>query len=1223
MPSRQVTDIRFPYGGLVRKTAYQGQPPYTTPDCLNVWPFDALEGRGGGGSRPGLVRAVHDPVGGLGGKPVRMMANLPVVANDGFTVAQDSFEDSFGADYWTTASWIGTQPGIVDQSLAGMTEVGECGVVYKALPLDLTEAYSVDLAIVPYNGAHWGTYSIFAQMDNTTPNAIQNGIVVNLTMTGTDGTFYGNLQRYVNGACVEYPFATGDDGSALAGVFSVVVNGNVVKAYWRGQELIEHHNITAASGSRVGFGLNCPTAGGACLVSAFRCQYYSATKNPSRRTLLVASGNGKLYRERFAGMLEEVDFDGTFVSDRRFWAVDRGQQLFIADHGPVKVDGTDGVVLSNGVSLSASGVTDWTALGIQSDSDVVVISNGTGAVADGSYRIAAISTTGLTLASTVGGGGTCAYEVVRAPKVYDATTDAVSVMEATAGDVPANCRLICRYRDRIVLAKGHQWWMSRQGYPLDWDLSQPASDGARALTGASSDAGRIGEPITALIPHSDDYMIFACAYSLWVLRGDAGYGGQMGAVSRAVGVVDAGAWCWGPKGELYFLSHDGVYVLPAGAQGPPISVSRERLPKELMDVDPEKWNVSMAYDGLARKVHISLTPIGADCGAAAAPEAPEEPITESPTTEAPVAPDPAPLEALCVTFSELPEGMAVLDTTSQWQVFKLSDTEYVRETDDYRIKLWAANGRWRLAAQEFGTGLSAEGVGGVSAGPVSGDFCGFGDMNDLPASVVLQLNYGVDIFPVGEYTLAIENLSPPFQATYIYRPSCSGLSDLPNLTPRVAFDGMTGDLEWLNFYSDGVLLLGLVWTPCSEAESIECEGGDEGKAVFESAALFPTGQSKTYRVRLSNVDGATWTLAVWNDADGVVYEESRTASICAFSGTYGEATVSGDVSTHYLAVEYLYIVDSSGVAPRWKVRTLGDTYWQSNRSGTEICCKPDSTENGGYLPVITYDFNGREDYLANPPVVIADPVVSPVIATVSAWSYLDLAGNSFAVAFDGLTGAAAAAVGDEYHQLDFLGGVWVKVLEDGWFIRLAWDGSAEPTPTPTPAVVGWVLSIVRDGTVYYSMTGVEVECDPVGSYSGGGGTATLVDAEDAPAVCETCEDLSTETFSVTFSGLTGDLATYIGNGTAHTVEWIPREYAHGIAAGEGVCVWQKILTHDVTISLINNKSSWGLLIWSSENIDGKSYSLWSGTLSATICDPAGSYICDPGYVASGITGVVS
>jgi hypothetical protein len=183
-------------------------------------------------------------------------------------------------------------------------------------------------------------------------------------------------------------------------------------------------------------------------------------------------------------------------------------------------------------------------------------------------------------------------------------------MHATAGQVPSGCKLICRYLDRIVLAGAeiapHVWYMARQSDPLDWDYS--ADDSQRAVAGLASEAGVPGDPITALVPHSDDYLLIACRNSLWRLRGDPAYGGSLDSLSHTVGIVGPNAWCIGPSGEVVFLSLDGIYALPPGGNSYPISVSREVLPQEFLNLDPASVTVSLEYDVHGRGVHIYLTP---------------------------------------------------------------------------------------------------------------------------------------------------------------------------------------------------------------------------------------------------------------------------------------------------------------------------------------------------------------------------------------------------------------------------------------------------------------------------------------------------------------------------------------------------------------------------------------------------------------------------------------
>ena len=194
--------------------------------------------------------------------------------------------------------------------------------------------------------------------------------------------------------------------------------------------------------------------------------------------------------------------------------------------------------------------------------------------------------------------------------VWDPSSPAdVDYLDITTGTPPENCPLICTYRDRIVLAgPNHVWYMSRICTPGDWNFACDLDDPGRAVAGASSDAGMIGEPITALIPYSDEFLVFGCVNSIWVLKGDPAYGGRIDAVSYDIGVLSGASWCRTPDDSIVFLSRDGLYLLKAGATGKPESLSRYRVPDDLLSLDPVSNRISMGYNLIQEGIHISVTP---------------------------------------------------------------------------------------------------------------------------------------------------------------------------------------------------------------------------------------------------------------------------------------------------------------------------------------------------------------------------------------------------------------------------------------------------------------------------------------------------------------------------------------------------------------------------------------------------------------------------------------
>ena len=608
MAQRSRKSVHFPLGGLNRNRSYKEQAPYSTMDCLNVRPKAIIEGRERGGSRPGLDRSHLESL----SSEVRFLEPMILLPTDGFTVFSDTFGGTVMASNWTITDGS-TLPNILPTSLASIDDsVADASVVLDDLPtLDISQAYTVELYVVPWNGAHHGKYTLYLRMDNSSPDPIVDGVVVELDLGGsgggsvTDGTWTGTITSYTSSTPTVTGMTGGSNGQAEPGWLIVSVSGDDVSVWWNGTQIAASVAVDAHSGRRTGFSLECTESGGLNLAWVYRVQYYGTSN--SLRSMLVASAGGNIYYESTYGRMTQFTSDLTVRSDVGLNVAQSGQKLYIADHG-WRVNGTDGVTTSTPDTLDAASVSDWTAHGIDVDDDVVVISNVGGATVAGTYKISSIASGALTLA-TDPGAGTCSFRVERAPKVYDPIAGTLAIMAATAGQVPGGCPLVCRYLDRIVFGcaetAAHVWYMSRVAAPLDWDYS--LTDSQRAVAGIASDSGVPGDPLTALIPHSDDYLILACRNSIWRMRGDPAFGSALSSLSRGIGVIGPRAWCLGPEGELIFLSLDGVYVLPPGGNTDPKQLSRETLPMEFLNINPDTMEVSMEYDIHSSGVHIYLT----------------------------------------------------------------------------------------------------------------------------------------------------------------------------------------------------------------------------------------------------------------------------------------------------------------------------------------------------------------------------------------------------------------------------------------------------------------------------------------------------------------------------------------------------------------------------------------------------------------------------------------
>lgn len=603
MAKKKLLHAPFPMAGLNRNGSYRQQAPYSSSDMLNVHPTSALGGRERGGSRPGLTFSHRDDI----GSNVRMLHPMTLALGDSFT----SFSDTFGglslASAWTQATWASDVPSILPEDLAAVDDsISEGEVTLSTLPIDTSSNYEVEILLAPWAGAWHGAYRLYLRMD-AIPDYTDEGVFIELIQTGTTGAYTASLKSYTGGVMSSIDTDSGTISSVFPGWLTATVAADVVTVWWNGTQILTG-SVDSHAGTGVGFGMDCTVDGGLCLANVFRVQYYSTGTVESLRTQLIASADGDLFRETLYGRLTPIAAtDLSIRDDVPISSAQNAQDLYIADFGDLRDTGTDGTM--SGALLDDSGGQDWTTLGIDTDSDVCVLSAVGGGTAAGTYEITVVhATNGITL-SPDPGDGTCSYRIERGPKIYTPLTDTITLQIATTGQVPTGCPLITRYLGRIMFGGAeiapHVWYASRQYDPLDFDYAQ--TDSQRAVAGTSSDAGVPGDPLTALFSFSDDYCIMGCMTSIWRLAGDPAYGGHLDNLSQKVGIIDRDAWCVGPGGELVFLSLGGLYAVQPGGNSYPIPLSEQILPQEFKNIDPKVSTIILEYDVADRGIHIFIT----------------------------------------------------------------------------------------------------------------------------------------------------------------------------------------------------------------------------------------------------------------------------------------------------------------------------------------------------------------------------------------------------------------------------------------------------------------------------------------------------------------------------------------------------------------------------------------------------------------------------------------
>lgn len=201
-------------------------------------------------------------------------------------------------------------------------------------------------------------------------------------------------------------------------------------------------------------------------------------------------------------------------------------------------------------------------------------------------------------------------------KKLDLDTSTVSDWTATAGSLPVDAngkraRIGCLWRGRIVLSgltdDSQNWFMSAVNDPGDWDYSPANTTPTQAVAGNASDAGLVGDRVTALVPFSDDFLLIGGDHSIWIMNGDPADGGSIDNVSRSIGIVGPEAWCHHPDGSIFFVSYDGLHRMSPGSQ--PVNMSLDRLPRSFGWLNPLTRMVRLLWDIQRHGLHIFLSPI--------------------------------------------------------------------------------------------------------------------------------------------------------------------------------------------------------------------------------------------------------------------------------------------------------------------------------------------------------------------------------------------------------------------------------------------------------------------------------------------------------------------------------------------------------------------------------------------------------------------------------------
>ena len=327
---------------------------------------------------------------------------------------------------------------------------------------------------------------------------------------------------------------------------------------------------------------------------------------------LVALANDQVWYESSAGTMSVLSASSSKIDTADYLeAFELEQKVFIVNGSNLKIADFINVKLTHTALTTAHAhgdiLTQTQSAGVTA-SMVVDFTNAAKTATYGyAYYTAATAfdtSTGVTGSGS--GTGFTPTIVTNSPHFYDWTV----YPGGSSGTMPDTAYLGCAYRGRAVISGNpknpHQWYMFRQLNPFD--LAFVANDAQTPVLGGSSNAGKIGDIVKALIPFNDDYLIFGCATSMWFLQGDPAYGGTIMSLTKHTGIFGGQAWTFDETGNLYFFGTGGLFTVKRGSRLVE-NLSNKRLPKLLEDEDAksETHRVTLGFDKRRNGLVLAIT----------------------------------------------------------------------------------------------------------------------------------------------------------------------------------------------------------------------------------------------------------------------------------------------------------------------------------------------------------------------------------------------------------------------------------------------------------------------------------------------------------------------------------------------------------------------------------------------------------------------------------------
>ncbi len=646
MPQSQIIELPFPFSGINETEAKRRQPKGTTPDCLNVRPFDPIAGDRRGGQRGGIDKYVAAQINGV--NSIQVIDQLDTALDSTLLVADQllmsepfTYDDG-SLETVSAARWKGFRGTSATsmQTLYALFGAVEDGTNYPAVSLNtmvssLNGNTSVNAVTALYNqGLSLGpTYEIQGNVTlqgdtadcycavvlRANPDPVTNHQYYVIGFLHDDsgaGSFYmdvwdisASTVRIRIGAQVN--LGAGHVETTFA--IRVAVNGNQLTIYVDTVQEFQEPIPNYTSQTKVGLSIGRDSAGGVAIWDDVA--FYTATAPATiRNTALISVAGGGIYAGTRDSMSLATNGANRLRSEGSVTSQASQQKMYFCDGIPrdyVLYTRTTGAItnwfqaVTDGTMPVGTTQTALNITGVSTGAETfTVVEDLSATITAGDVLLVAGSTgnDGFWTVNSVAGGGTVIT-------VNEDVTDATVNGTITFYDV--GCKDMTLYRGRTVMwgmpSDPQNWFMSAVNNPLNFDYSPATTSQTQAVAGNNSDAGLLGDILNCCAPYSDDLMFMGGDHTLWVMRGDPAAGGVIDNISYQTGIVGPDAFAWDPEGNFYFLGSEKLWRIPAGSSAPE-PMSRGRLDSTFSSLNLKTSTVHMIWDIIEQGLHVFIVP---------------------------------------------------------------------------------------------------------------------------------------------------------------------------------------------------------------------------------------------------------------------------------------------------------------------------------------------------------------------------------------------------------------------------------------------------------------------------------------------------------------------------------------------------------------------------------------------------------------------------------------